>query len=42
MNPFPILNTAMPTIAITDYTFPDLSLEEAILRPAGVEIVSLK
>ena len=32
----------MPTIAITDYTFPDLSLEEAILRPAGVEIVSLK
>lgn len=32
----------MPTIAITDYTFPDLSLEEGILRPAGVEIVSLK
>ena len=32
----------MPTIAITDYTFPDLSLEEAVLRPAGVEIVSLK
>ena len=32
----------MPTIAITDYTFPDLSLEEAILRPAGVDIVSLK
>jgi D-3-phosphoglycerate dehydrogenase len=32
----------MPTIAITDYTFPDLSLEEAVLRPAGVEIVSFK
>ena len=32
----------MPTVAITDYTFPDLSLEESILRPTGVEIVSLK
>ncbi len=32
----------MPTIAITDYTFPDLSLEEAVLRPAGIEIVSFK
>ena len=32
----------MPTIAVTDYTFPDLSLEEAILLPAGIEIVSLK
>ncbi len=32
----------MPTIAITDFTFPDLSLEEAVLRPAGVEIVSFK
>jgi D-3-phosphoglycerate dehydrogenase len=32
----------MPTVAITDYTFPDLSLEESVLRPAGVEIVSLK
>jgi D-3-phosphoglycerate dehydrogenase len=32
----------MPTIAITDYTFPDLSFEEAVLQPAGVEIVSLK
>jgi len=32
----------MPTVAITDYSFPDLSLEEAVLRPAGVEIVSLK
>jgi len=26
----------MPTIAITDYTFPDLSLEEAVLREAGL------
>ena len=32
----------MPTVAITDYTFPDLSLEEAVLLPAGVQIVSLK
>ena len=32
----------MPTVAITDYTFPDLSFEEAVLRPAGVEIVSFK
>jgi D-3-phosphoglycerate dehydrogenase len=32
----------MPTIAITDYTFHDLSLEEAVLRPAGIEIVSFK
>ena len=32
----------MPTIAITDYTFSDLSLEEAVLRPAGIEIVSFK
>jgi D-3-phosphoglycerate dehydrogenase len=32
----------MPTVAITDYTFPDLSFEEALLRPAGVEIVSFK
>ena len=30
----------MPTVAITDYTFSDLSLEEAVLRPAGIEIVS--
>jgi len=26
----------MPKIAITDYTFPDLSLEEAVFRPAGI------
>ncbi|MBM3845342.1 MAG: C-terminal binding protein [Verrucomicrobia bacterium] len=32
----------MSTIAITDYTFPDLSLEEAVLRPAGIEIISFK
>ena len=32
----------MPTVVITDYTFPDLSFEEAVLRPAGVEIVSFK
>ncbi|MBM3849299.1 MAG: C-terminal binding protein [Verrucomicrobia bacterium] len=32
----------MPTVAITDHTFPDLDLEAAVLRPAGVDIVSLK
>ncbi len=32
----------MPTVAITDYTFPDLSFEEAVLYPAGVEIVCFK
>jgi D-3-phosphoglycerate dehydrogenase len=32
----------MPTIAITDYSFPDLGIEEALARPAGVEIVSFK
>ena len=32
----------MPTVTITDYTFPDLSVEESILRPAGVEILSSK
>lgn len=32
----------MPTVAITDHTFPDLELEAAVLRPAGVDIVSLK
>ena len=29
----------MKKIAITDYTFPDLSMEEAILRPEGIEVV---
>ncbi len=32
----------MKKIAITDYTFPDLSIEEAILRPEGIEVVSFK
>lgn len=32
----------MPNVAITDYTFPDLSLEETVLRPAGIEIASFK
>lgn len=32
----------MPKIVITDYTFPDLSIEEAIVQPAGIEIVSFK
>ena len=32
----------MPKIAITDYTFPDLSIEESVLQPAGIEIVSFK
>ena len=32
----------MPKIAITDYSFPDLSIEESVLQPAGIEIVSFK
>ena len=32
----------MPKIAITDYTFSDLSIEESILRPEGIEVVSFK
>ena len=32
----------MPTVAITDYAFPDLTFEEAVLRPAGVEILASK
>ena len=27
---------------VTDYTFPDLGIEEAVLRPEGIEIVSFK
>jgi D-3-phosphoglycerate dehydrogenase len=30
----------VPTVAITDYTFPDLTIEEAILRPLGAELLS--
>lgn len=29
-------------IAITDYSFPSLDIEEGILRPLGHEIASLK
>lgn len=32
----------MPKIAITDYNFPDLSIEESVLQPEGIEIVSFK
>lgn len=32
----------MPTVAITDYTFPDLNIEETVLLPEGVQIVSLR
>jgi len=32
----------MKKIAITDYAFADLSIEEAILRPEGIEVVSYK
>jgi D-3-phosphoglycerate dehydrogenase / 2-oxoglutarate reductase len=31
---------SMPTVAITDYTFPSLEIEEAILRPLGAEIIA--
>jgi D-3-phosphoglycerate dehydrogenase len=30
----------MPIVAVTDYTFPTLETEEAILRPLGAEVVS--
>ena len=32
----------MKKIAITHYAFADLSIEEAILRPEGIEVVSFK
>ena len=32
----------MPTVAVTDYAFPDLSLEEGVLQPEGVTLVSLR
>lgn len=32
----------MKKIAITDYAFPDLSIEEAIFRSEGIEVVSFK
>lgn len=32
----------MPTVAVTDYNFPDLGIEEAILRPEGIGIASFK
>ncbi|MEI6715254.1 MAG: C-terminal binding protein [Verrucomicrobiota bacterium] len=32
----------MPKIAITDYTFPDLSIEESILLPQGIAVVSIR
>lgn len=34
------MNESHPCVAITDWTFPDLSIEEGILRPAGVRVVS--
>ncbi|MDZ4686907.1 MAG: C-terminal binding protein [Planctomycetaceae bacterium] len=30
----------MPTVAVTDFSFPSLDLEEAILHPLGVELLS--
>lgn len=32
----------MPKVAVTDYTFPNLDVEAAILAPLGVELVSWK
>ena len=29
-------------VAITDYSFPDLAIEESILHPAGHEIIAGK
>src|SRR5262245_5509719 len=35
----PVEPLRMPTVAVTDYTFPSLDIEEAILRPLGVELI---
>lgn len=32
----------MPTVVVTDYTFPDLAIERAILEPLGYKIVASK
>jgi D-3-phosphoglycerate dehydrogenase / 2-oxoglutarate reductase len=32
----------MPKVAVTDYTFPDLSIEEEILKPLGATVVGSK
>jgi hypothetical protein len=35
LNTFAVWNCAMPIVAITDYTFPSLDIETAILQAAG-------
>ena len=35
-----VVAVSSPQIAITDWTFPDLGIEEAILRPAGITVSS--
>ena len=32
----------MPTVAVTDHTFPDLNIEASILQPKGINITSFK
>jgi D-3-phosphoglycerate dehydrogenase len=34
------MSTNTPTVVITDWTFPDLSVEESILKPAQVQLVA--
>jgi D-3-phosphoglycerate dehydrogenase len=34
------MNSPNPTVAITDWTFPDLSIEEGILKAQGIEVVA--
>ena len=34
------MNPSHPSVVVTDWTFPDLSVEEKILRASGVELVS--
>jgi D-3-phosphoglycerate dehydrogenase len=34
------MNPSNPTVVITDWTFPDLSLEEGILKAHGIEVVA--
>ena len=34
------MNPPKPTVAVTDWTFPDLSIEEEILKGQGIELVA--
>ena len=34
------MNPPNPTVAVTDWTFPDLGIEQGILKSQGVELVA--